>query len=408
MSDKTNWKYLFEKFKTNTCTKEELDEFLKLVQEDTDNEDLKKELSKYWERSENESKTSARDWKKFSSLINEAGQETPVVPLYSHQRRIGLMKWAAVASVLIILSFAAYLIFYTKGNSRFEISKSTEPQNGNEVAPGGNKAILTLSDGSNINLDSAIVGTIATQGNIRIIKIEDGELLYFVDHQSPSLAAYNTITIPRGGKYKIVLSDGSKVWLNAASSLKFPAAFTGNTRSVSLAGEGYFEVDRNEAKPFYVGVKNMLVRVLGTHFNINAYEDESSAKTTLLEGSVKVTNAASANNDGHAVLLKPGEQSVLAKDGTIKTNHHANMAEAVAWKDDLFEFNNAAIPVIMRQISRWYDVEIDYRGSIPTQKLTGKISRNVNLSQLIDMIQYTGVNMKIENKKIIIWVNKKK
>jgi ferric-dicitrate binding protein FerR (iron transport regulator) len=200
-----------------------------------------------------------------------------------------------------------------------------------------------------------------------------------------------------------VLSDGSKVWLNAASSLQFPASFTGNTREVQLTGEGYFEVAKNAAMPFHVKVNNITIEVLGTHFNVNAYEDEASVATTLLEGSVKIKKDLPAKSSSQSVVLKPGEQAQLAKDGQLKINRNANTQEVIAWKNDNFEFNNTPVKEIMRQISRWYDVEIDYKGSVSMHKLTGKISRNVDLHQVIEMLKYTGINIKIENKKIMIW-----
>jgi ferric-dicitrate binding protein FerR (iron transport regulator) len=408
MTEKINWEYLIERFTKNTCTKKEFDQLLKWVEQDHNNEDLTEELRKHWENVENESRSSSIDWeKKFSTLLDEARLGAPVIPLYRNHRKIRLMKWAAVASVLLLISIGGYFGFYSRNNTPVEISKTTgkHMQPNKDVAPGGNKAVLTLADGSIIDLDSAQNGTLATQGNIKVIKGEDGQLLYYVDQENSTAVGYNTISTPRGGKYEIVLSDGTKVWLNAASSLKFPASFTGKTREVTLTGEGYFEVAKNALKPFHVKVDHMTVEVLGTHFNVNAYDDENSVATTLLEGSVKVKKGVLTNSGSKTVLLEPGEQADLAKDGKFKINHHANIEEVTAWKYDNFEFNNTPVTDIMRQISRWYDVEVDYRGSIPTHKLTGKISRNVNLSQLIDMLQYTGVNMKIENKKIIIWEN---
>lgn len=408
MTEKINWEYLIERFTKNTCTKEEFDQLLKWVEQDHDNEDLTGELRKHWENMGNESKSSSIDWeKKFSSLLNEAKLEALVIPLYSNRRKIRLMKWAAVASILLLISVGGYFGFYSRNNAPVEISKTSNKhiQSNRDVAPGGNKAILTLADGSVIDLGSAQNGTLATQGNIKVIKDEDGQLLYYVDQENSTAVGYNTISTPRGGKYEIVLSDGTKVWLNAASSLKFPASFTGKTREVTLTGEGYFEVAKNALKPFHVKVDHMTVEVLGTHFNVNAYDDESSIATTLLEGSVKVKNRVSANSESHSVLLKPGEQADFTKDNNFKINHHANIEEITAWKNDNFEFNNTPVTDIMRQISRWYDVEVDYLGAIAAHKLTGKISRNVNLSQLIDMLQYTGINMKIENKRIIIWEN---
>lgn len=408
MTEKINWQFLIEKFTKNTCTKEEFDQILKLVEQDHDNAGLTKELRKNWEMAGNENKGSAIDWEeKFSLLLHEVEGDAPVISLYTHQRKMWLMKWAAVASVLLLLSVGGYFSFYSKNEHPIEITKTIDKavKRNNEIAPGGNKASLTLADGSTIDLDSAKNGTLARQGNIKIIKGEDGKLLYYVDQQNSTIAGYNTISTPRGGKYEIVLSDGTKVWLNAASSLKFPTSFKGKVRDVTLIGEGYFEVSKNVSMPFHVTVNDMTVEVLGTHFNVNAYNDESSISTTLLEGSVKVKKEGYTDLETQTFILEPGEQANLAKNGKLKINRDANIEEAVAWKDDNFEFNNTAIPAIMRQVSRWYDVEVDYKGSMPERRFTGKISRNVNLSQLIDMLQYTGLNMKIENKNIIIWEN---
>ena len=409
MTEKINWQSLIEKFTKNTCTKEEFDQLLKLVEQNHDNAGLTEELRKHWEMAGSENENSAINWEeKFSLLLKEARrEEAPVIPLYINKRKTRSIKWAAVASILLLFSVGGYFVLNNKKDTPVDIFKTAESpgQQANDVTPGGNKAILTLADGSTINLDSAKNGTLTRQGNIKIIKGEDGQLLYHVDQENSAIAGYNTISTPRGGKYEIVLSDGTKVWLNASSSLKFPASFNGKIRDVTLTGEGYFEVFKNASMPFHVKVNDMTVEVLGTHFNVNAYNDESSISTTLLEGSVNIKKAVSANSGSQTIVLVPGEQSNLTKEGILKINHHPDMEEVVAWKDDNFEFNNTAIPAIMRQVSRWYDIEVDYKGSIPERRFTGKISRNVNLSQLIEMLQYTGLNMKIENKKIIIWKN---
>jgi ferric-dicitrate binding protein FerR (iron transport regulator) len=315
---------------------------------------------------------------------------------------------AAAASILLLLSVGAYLIFNNLAPKQIAEAAKQQQIREDDVAPGGNKAILTLANGTQIILDSAANGALTQQGNTKIIKLDNGQLAYDpLNHSSTSLRTvevlYNTISTPKGGQYQIVLADGSKVWLNAASSLRFPTSFSGKERKVELTGEGYFEVAKNAAMPFRVSVNGMQVEALGTHFNVNAYSDESSIKTTLLEGAVKMKNDMPANSGSSSILLAPGEQADFTKDHNFKINSNPNLEEIIAWKDGNFEFNDTPITDIMRQISRWYDVEVDYKGEQPAHKLTGKISRNVNLSSLIDMLQYTGVNMKIENKKIIIW-----
>jgi len=406
MPEKINWEYLIEKYAKNKCSKEEFDQLLKFVAEGRRGAELTEALRNHWMASEQETKHSGINWEeKLYTLLNESKNETPVISLLKNPVSVWLKKWAVAASVFILFATAGWFILLNTKNHSSGLSKATTKSTKamNNITPGGNKAVLTLADGSVINLDSAKNGTITQQGNIKIIKGGDGQLLYYVDQEGAMVKGYNTISTPRGGKYQIVLSDGSKVWLNAASSLKFPASFTGKTREVILTGEGYFEIAKNASMPFHVKVNNMTVEVLGTHFNVNAYEDESSVATTLLEGSVKIKKDLSVKSSSQSLVLVPGQQAELAKDGILKINHNVNMQEVIAWKNDIFEFNNTPVKNIMRQISRWYDVEVDYRGSVPTHQLTGKISRNVDLKQLIDMLTYTGVNMKIENKKIIIW-----
>jgi ferric-dicitrate binding protein FerR (iron transport regulator) len=406
MPEKINWEYLIEKFAEDKCSKEEVDQLLKFVEENHESTELTQALRNHWIASKQPRKHSGINWEeKLFTILNEAKNDTPVISLLKNPRRVWLKKWAVAASILILFATGAYFILFNTKSDSPQLSKAKQKSTEDiqSITPGGNKAVLTLADGSVINLDSARNGTLTQQGNIKIIKGEDGQLLYYVDQEGAAIKGYNTISTPRGGKYEIVLADGSKVWLNAASSLKFPASFTGKTREVLLTGEGYFEVAKNAFKPFHVKVNNMTVEVLGTHFNVNAYEDERSIATTLLEGSVKIKKDIPAKSSSQSLVLKPGEQAELAKDGELNINHDANIQEVIAWKNDNFEFNNTPVTDIMRQISRWYDVEIDYRGPVPTHQLTGKISRNVDLNQLIDMLAYTGINMKIENKKIIIW-----
>lgn len=419
MSEKLNWQSLIEKFANNTCTKAEYDQLLQLVEEAHDNEGLTEALRKYWQTAGNAGKRSGVDWEvKFSSMLREASPETPVISFEINRKKILPLKWIAAASISLLFFIVSYFIF-NKNDPPAEVTNHTgrNEQPFNDAVPGGNKAILTLADGSKVDLDSAQNGSLTTQGNIQIIKGESG-LLYDVDHKTLAMAGYNTISTPRGGKYKIVLADGTRVWLNAASSLKFPVSFNNSKiREVTLAGEGYFEVaqfthEGEKKVPFVVtaaspsGVeKGMKVEVLGTHFNINAYDDENSVTTTLLEGSVKVKKDRSVISESQTLLLLPGQQADLTDDGGLEVNRNANIEEAVAWKDDIFEFNNTSIPTIMRQVSRWYDVDLYYKGPVPTRRFTGKISRDANLYQLIDMLKYTGVNIKMENKKVTISEN---
>ena len=207
---------------------------------------------------------------------------------------------------------------------------------------------------------------------------------------------YNTISTPNGGDYQLVLADGSKVWLNAASSLRFPANFVGRERKVELTGEAYFEVAKNPAMPFKVKLNGMEVEVLGTHFNINSYADESAIRTTLLEGSIKI------NRPHASSLLKPGQQAMMDKNGQISVINDADLDEAVAWKDGKFQFDRADIHNVMRQLARWYNIDVEYKGTVASH-FGGTISRDVNLSKVLGMLHLTGeVKFQVQDKKVIV------
>ena len=265
-----------------------------------------------------------------------------------------------------------------------------------DIPPGGNKAILTLADGATISLDDAKKGDIARDGNAQIVKGGDsGTLIYHAVAGNQQAVAYNTITTPRGGQYQLALSDGSKVWLNASSSLHFPTTFGGAERAVELTGEGYFEIAKNTAKPFLISVNGVRVKVLGTHFNINAYRDEPVVRTTLVEGAVKVEAG------GQAMLLRPGQQAVAGT--SLRLEPDADLEEVMAWKEGIFNFKNLDIESIMRQISRWYDVEVVYAGGKkPEGHFSGMISRNTPALTVLKMLEYGGVHFTIESKKIVI------
>jgi ferric-dicitrate binding protein FerR (iron transport regulator) len=265
----------------------------------------------------------------------------------------------------------------------------------NDVSPGGDKATLILADGSTIVLDETQNGTIAQQGNSKIIKL-DGKLSYDPTNKNSREIVYNTISTPKGGQYQLELPDGSQVWLNATSSIHFPTSFTGTERRIEITGEAYFEIAKNPNMPFIVTVSNSEVQVLGTHFNINAYNDEDNVKTTLLEGSVRFVNDSSVN------ILKPGQQAQLTKEGTTKVVSDVNVDNVVAWKNGLFDFENASIETVMRQLSRWYDVEIEYKGKTD-DLFIAEMRRNIKLSDALKALELTGkVKFDIQDKKIIV------
>lgn len=315
--------------------------------------------------------------------------------------------WAAAAVILIALGFGMY---------QYHAISSPGVQNydhlaHNDIKPGGNKAYLTLANGTKISLNDIRNGQIAEQSGVSITKTANGELVYTAKNAVVPLnnkqPQFNTIETPRGGQYQVNLPDGTKVWLNAGSSLNYPTVFASNGREVQLKGEAYFEVAKRtingERVPFMVKTATQVVEVLGTHFNINSYENEADTKTTLLEGAVKVRPvSSSAQNNEAGKILKPGEQSLL-KGTSIKVSE-VDTEEALAWKEGLFMFDNENLESIMRKVSRWYDVEVVFQDNgLMTKDFSGTVSRFGNVSQVLKKIELTGsVHFKIEGRRIVV------
>jgi ferric-dicitrate binding protein FerR (iron transport regulator) len=402
-----NFQELLDKYLTGRLTEQERNRFYELLNDPEHNRQLAaiidKELYEHTFESEPDNKLLAAIQQNLHSGIQAEKEKRAKV--------IRLTRRLAVASVLVIgICGVAWWWLTAKKPTPNEIVQEKPVNDKNAITPGGNKAILKLSDGREIVLDSVANGALAQQGNSQVTKTKSGELVYEVTaqnsggplttHQSP--LAYNTIATPRGGQYQLVLADGSKVWLNASSSLRYPTAFTGKERRVELTGEGYFEVAKNASMPFHVQVNQMDVEVLGTHFNINAYDDESAVKTTLLEGSVKVVKRETANVKENPIVLQPGQQAEMKPHSPLAINHSPNIEEVMAWKNGLFQFKAAGIETVLRQAARWYDVEFVYKGNIP-EKFSGQISRSANAEQLLKILELTGkVKFEINGKTIIV------
>ncbi|NIG53561.1 FecR family protein [Chitinophaga sp. Cy-1792] len=309
-------------------------------------------------------------------------------------------RWVAAAAVISAIVTTSVLIFSHKQNKNPETPMAA--RYGGDALPGGDKATLQLADGSVIVLDSAHNGALALQGNTNIIKNDSGTISYQATGNVASEIAYNKINTPRGGQFKLVLPDGTKVWLNAASSLRYPAVFAGNDRTVELSGEAYFEVAPDASKRFNVTVAvadhaPMKIEVLGTSFDIQAYADEPIHEATLLSGKIRV------GREAESVLLHPGQQAQLSTRKPTITTTSANEEDVLAWKNGLFSLQDATIQEIMRQVSRWYDVEVVYEGDITTQQFIGKIPRNTNLSDVLTILESTGwVHFKLEGNKLIV------
>lgn len=319
------------------------------------------------------------------------GMEPSVRPV-SRMASFRPWRWATAAAVVAGLVIGGYYLYPTKKHT--DISQTQRLPLKNDVAPGGNKAILMLASGQKIILDSAHTGTLARQGNTIISKTDSGKLAYTITNEKPTEVAYNVLTTPRGGQYQLALPDGSKVWLNAASSIRYPTAFIGKERTVEITGEAYLEVAKDKAKPFHVTVSGMEVDVLGTGFNINAYTDEPVIRTTLLEGAVKVTAGNSSKQ------LEPGQQAQVGNGIALVRN--VDLDQVTAWKNGLFQFNRVDIQTVMRQLARWYDVDIVYEEPVTKDRFGGKLPRDVNVSEVLRILQQAQVHFRIEGKTIVV------
>jgi len=351
----------------------------------TDTKSINKELEKLYSYDED------KNWEKIrNTLVVE--HEVPV-------RKLVWKRFAVAASIALLISVGGYVAYKNKTDKTLATTGSPKVIQ-NDVAPGGNKAVLTLANGSQIVLDSANNGTLAQQGNAKVIKLQSGQLTYKQTISEPSNeTGYNTISTPRGGQYQIELSDGTKVWLNAASSLRYPSSFNGKIRSVELTGEGYFEVAKNASQPFEVTANGVKVDVLGTHFNVNAYDDEAFISTTLLEGSVRVNKGAAGK------IIKPGEQaqaSNTASSVAIVPAADVNTDQIMAWKDGKFYFESADLKLVLRQFARWYDVDVIYEGNVSNEKFFGIMKRNITLANVLKSLQANGVKFRIEGNKLYV------
>lgn len=404
-------RYLFGQYLQKSCSEEELKELFACIARPENRLVLEELMDTEYERVQ--PVIGEADWEHMFEQVVQPKEANLVY--VNNVKRLRWMQVAAAAIVVLAIGVAGY--WFINRNARNEVAKHDQPvkRTAADILPGSNKAVLTLADGSVITLDSAANGQLAQQGNSQILKTKNGELVYEKTAQDPatplstdnSPLTYNMLVIPRGGQYQLTLPDGSKVWLNAASSIRYPVTFVGNERRVELTGEAYFEVAKDGRKPFHVVTPTQDVEVLGTHFNVNAYSNEPSTKTTLLEGAVKVTpaigNRQSAKNAERSVVLKPGEQSELSgASSPLAINYSPDLEQTMAWKNGFILFNKADIKSIMRQVERWYNVDVVFEGDIPQRTFTGGIARSARLSELLRLFEVSKVKFRIEDKKLIV------
>ncbi|SEM05046.1 FecR family protein [Chitinophaga rupis] len=328
---------------------------------------------------------------KLQYLREEAAEDlieqdnTPVVPLRSR-----LNYWWAAAAILLLILGAGTIWFLRP-------QKNTPALAVQPLQPGSNKALLTLANGQQIVLDNAATGQVATTGGVQVVKLDSGLIAY---QGTGSIVESNLLSVPRGGQFRVTLPDGTKAWLNAASSLRYPTAFTGATRSVELTGEGYFEVAADAVHPFIVKAAGVSVQVLGTSFNIMAYADEAAIRTTVLTGAVKVQAATAA-------VVTPGLQASLYPQQNAFKLTHPDLEEVIAWKEGKFRFGKTNIKNIMRQMARWYDMNVTYAGNVDDVQFEGILSRKAAAAQLLEAIAATGdVHFKIEGNNVTVFPGK--
>lgn len=409
--DQNRLQYLFQQYLSNQINEDEYAELWSLLQAEREKNALSDDLQFLWEEAAGADPIiSKKEWnKKIGQLIDKTEAEA------GSTRKTLLWRpwrWVAAAAIIIILVIGGS-IFLSKNKLPSDEMITVHKVQQKDIVPGGSKAVLTLANGSTIVLDSVSQGTIAQQGNARVMKLNNGQISYRNSTASVQEAVYNTLTVPRGGEYQIMLPDGTKVWLNAASSIRFPTAFNGNDRDVEITGEAYFEVTKDPAKPFNVSVDDGIkVEVLGTHFNVDAYNDEPTAKVTLLKGKIRVSRLTtgsaasfrlrSTNGSETSQILEPGQQAQVKRGGNIKVINNTDINEAVAWKNDLFWFNDSNIQEVMRELSRWYNVDVVIKGNI-IKHFTGSIPRDVNVSKVFEILQSTGgIHFEIQDGKIIV------
>lgn len=379
---------LLEKYLSHNISASEKRRFYKMLQEPGFEPELRNAIEGYFREFDMDE---YEDLQLRDSLLQRIKEdESFQTPVIKRQPLI-LYPWFRYAAILFLVIGTAVFFLYNKSdNPHFSASNPVPVTTPGDILPGTNKAILTLSDGKKIALTGG--NEALNDGGVHIDK-SDGKLVY----GSTDIVAYNTMSTPRGGQYKLVLADGTQVWLNAASSITFPTAFAGAERLVEITGEAYFDVAKDKKRPFIIKSGETQVRVLGTSFNINAYHDEITARTTLVEGQIIVKSNRAQKT------VAPGQQAETLQNGNIELLNNVDVDQVVAWKNGSFSFNRTPLKEVMRQVARWYDVEILYESVIPDLKFGGELKRNLLLMDMLEILTKTGVHFRVEGKKLIVF-----
>lgn len=385
--DKPYISHLLDLYFNDQISSEEREVLFTEWENSSDNEEWQELMRPFLEKTVADNKYAPGNYQLIIEHILK--QKARVVPL----ERRWTYKIIVAACIILLAGIGSYLLFFrTSPRNEIVAKLPTDVK-----APQNSKAIITLADGRKIFLDSAANGTLTQQANVLLVKNADGQVQYKGNGNEHAQTQYNTLFNPRGSKViNLTLSDGTKVWLNSETSLKYPIAFSNTERKVEVNGEAYFEVAHDAAKPFIVSKGETEVEVLGTHFNVNAYDDESAIKVTLLQGSVKVKHQ-SLN-----IKLVPGEQAEV-KDGLALTiNRSPNLDEVMAWKEGVFKYYSIDLASLMREAARWYDVDVHFAAAIPKDTYSGAISRSVSLATWFKILEESGVHFKIEGRNVTV------
>ncbi len=397
--EKTDLKKLLDRYLDGSIGSSEIDRLFDTLQEEEHKDQWHRSIEEILKDRSLQGLSDPPRMKQLMEAIlpdrEERGGRLVMIPGRLSLRRLG--KYAAAIAVV---SLSAGLLWtFRHPTVRPVVTRAAVQRFRNDLPAGGNKAILVLANGSRVILDSVADGAVARQGSMRIVKLANGQLAYHPTNKAAATTLYNTVSTPRGGQYELLLADGTRVWLNAASSLRFPISFEGNDRTVDLEGEAYFEVARNEQSPFRVNVDGTPIEVLGTHFEVNAYHDEGVLKATLLEGRIRVGRTGAEAG----VILEPGQQAQVSAAGSIGIFNSPDIADVMAWKNGLFQFRATDIYSIMRQVARWYDVDVNYEGDKIKQTFYGSIPRSVTAINLFKVLEETGaVHFNIDGRKVTV------
>ena len=388
------------RFFSNQCSPVEREEIIRWLLDPSNDLLIKHWLREHWDIlsvnelvADQDGPDMEKIWGKIRSSIKENQLKSGLEKAPSGFNKFHFKK-IAVAAIMIGVLLSIYFIYTANSVDHMGLADANLKPSNDIAPPAQARATLKLADGSTVYLDSNVNGTLARQGSVEISRNELGEIIY--SGTASGAITMNTLSLPKGSKpIRLLLSDGSLVWLNAASSITYPTAFVGQERKVSITGEAYFEVSENKAMPFFVEHDQLLIKVLGTHFNVNTYENEASNKVTLLSGLVDVGNGKITKQ------LIPGQQASVSKT-VFSVDENIDTDEVLAWKNGQFYFGGSDIRSIMKQIERYYDVEVEFRDEVP-YRFVAKISRDVNVSAFLEKLELTNlIHFKIEGKKIIV------